>query len=235
MTVESVLEQLAALGSEQTKKTLLRHGGPENMYGVKVQDLKKVLKQTKQNHALALEVYATGNSDAMYLAGLMADPKQMSPTDLQVWAEQANWSMLSEYTVPWVAAESGHGLEMGVSWIDSDQALIASAGWSTLGSYVALQPDDQLNLALLEQLLERVKTSIHASPNRVRYTMNNFVIAVGCYVVPLHEKAQEVAQAIGEVHVSMGDTACKVPEAVGYIQKVAGMGKIGQKRKTVRC
>jgi 3-methyladenine DNA glycosylase AlkD len=235
MTVESVLEQLAALGSEQTRKTLMRHGGPENMFGVKVQDLKKILKQTKQNHALALDLYATGNSDAMYLAGLMADPKQMNPAELQRWAEQANWSMLSEYTVPWVAAESAHGWKMGLKWIESDQSLIASAGWSTLGSWVALQPDTHLLLHDLEELLERVKATIHTSHNRVRYTMNNFVIAVGCYVGPLHEKAKEIGQAIGKVEVFMGDTACKVPDAVTYIQKVAGMGRIGQKRKTVRC
>ena len=235
MTVQSVLEQLAAFGSEQTKKTLCRHGGPENMYGVKVQDLKKILKQTKHNHALALQLYATGNSDAMYLAGLMAKPKEMSPTELQTWAEGATWSMLSEYTVPWVAAESGHGLEMGLKWIDAEKPLMASAGWSTLSSYVALTPDDQLPLALLEQLLERVKASIHATPDRVRYTMNNFVIAVGCYVLPLHEKAKDIAHAIGKVTVFMGETACKVPDAFTYIQKVAQMGKTGQKRKKVRC
>ncbi|GAA4302162.1 DNA alkylation repair protein [Nibribacter koreensis] len=235
MTLQAVLEQLAAYGHEQTRKTFLRHGGPENMYGVKVQDLKKILKQTKQNHALALDLYATGNSDAMYLAGLMADPKQMNPADLQKWAQQANWSMLSEYAVPWVAAESAHGWEMGLAWIESDQPLIASAGWSTLASLVALQPDAQLPIPKLEELLERVAATIHAAPNRVRYTMNNFVISVGCYVVPLHEKAKEVGQAIGKVEVFMGDTACKVPDAVPYIQKVTDMGRIGQKRKTVRC
>jgi hypothetical protein len=37
------------------------------------------------------------------------------------------------------------------------------------------------------------------------------------------------------VSVNMGDTACKVPFAPDYIQKVWDLGKLGQKRKQVRC
>lgn len=44
MTVEEVITGLEALGNEQTKKTHLRHGATEPLFGVKVGDLKKVLK-----------------------------------------------------------------------------------------------------------------------------------------------------------------------------------------------
>ena len=76
MTAKEVLDQLEAFGDERTKNTLMNHGAREPLFGVKVSDLKKILKQTKKNHALSLELYSTGNSDAMYLAGLMADEKQ---------------------------------------------------------------------------------------------------------------------------------------------------------------
>ena len=74
MTAKDVLAQLKALGTEQTKKTHMRHGAKEPFYGVKVADLKVLQKKIKTDHALALELYDTGNSDAMYLAGLIADP-----------------------------------------------------------------------------------------------------------------------------------------------------------------
>lgn len=72
MTKEEVLKELEVYGNAQTKKTYATHGAKEPYFGVKVQDLKKILKKTKKNHELSLELYATGNSDAMYLAGLMA-------------------------------------------------------------------------------------------------------------------------------------------------------------------
>ena len=47
----------------------------------------------------------------MYLAGLIADDLKMSERDLQHWVAKANCATVSEYTVPWVAAESMHGRE----------------------------------------------------------------------------------------------------------------------------
>ncbi|HYK56751.1 MAG TPA: hypothetical protein VEV15_09740, partial [Flavisolibacter sp.] len=84
-------------------------------------------------------------------------------------------------------------------------------------------------------LLKRVEKEIHTVPNRVRYTMNNFVICAGGYVKELTEEAVRVGNAIGKVHVSMGETSCKVPSAPEYIQKMKAKGSIGKKRKMARC
>jgi hypothetical protein len=223
------------MGSEQTRKTFKNHGAPDNMFGVKVGDLKTIVKKVKKNHELSLELYATGNSDAQYLAGLIADEKRITTADLQRWAEGATWYMLSEYTVPWVAAESPHGWQLALQWIESDQEKIAECGWATLNNWVSLRSDETLDIPALSQLLDRVSDNIHPAQNRVRYVMNGFVIATGCYVAPLLEKAKAVAQQIGKVSVNVGNTACKVPFAPDYIQKVEEMGRVGVKRKNARC
>src|SRR5688572_1948918 len=167
MTTESIMQQLAEMGSEQTRNTLLNHGGPADMFGVKIGDLKTIQKKIKKNYQLSLELYNTGNSDAMYLAGLIADEKQMTKADLQHWAEKASWNMIGDYTVAWIAAESKHGQELALAWINSDKPLIASAGWSTLSSLVAIKPDIQLDIPLLEKLLDQVKANIANAPNGV--------------------------------------------------------------------
>lgn len=235
MTKQEVLKELEGYGDEQTKKTLSRHGAREPFYGVKVQDLKKILKKTKKNHELSLELYETGNTDAMYLAGLMADEKQITPEQLQHWVENAYWYYLSEYAVPWVASETEYGFELGLKWIESDVEQIASAGWSTLASYASVHHDEDLDIDTYNALLVRVEKEIHQSQNRVRYTMNGFVIAVGSYIPALTEKSQQVAAKIGKVEVEMGGTACKVPLATEYITKVIDKGRVGKKRKTARC
>lgn len=235
MTAAEVLAELSRLGSESVKKVLMKHGAREPFYGVKVEDLKKLQKRIKTDHALALELYATGVSDAMYLAGLIADPAKMTKADLRRWAKGAYWNMLSGYTVPWVAAESRFGRELAVEWIDSPKELIAAAGWSTYSSLAAITPDDDLDFAEIQKLLNRVEAGIHAAANRDRYTMNGFVIAVGGYVVPLANRAKAVAKAIGTVEVDMGGTACQVPDAAAYIAKIEASGRQGKKRKTAMC
>ncbi|MEY4904288.1 MAG: hypothetical protein RLZZ292_2103 [Bacteroidota bacterium] len=235
MNASSILDELCTLGSEQTKKTWLRHGAKEPLFGVKIGDMQPIVKRIKKNYALALELYATQNADAMYLAGLICDDKQMTINDLNQWVEKANWSMLSEYTVAWVAAESHHGWEVALQWIDQTEEHIAAAGWSTLSSWVAIKPDAELNTVALQQLLQRVETSIHQYDNRIAYTMNNFVIAVGGYVAALTGDALRVSNAIHPVKVIMEGTACKVPTASTYIEKMQALNKIGKKKKMAKC
>ncbi len=235
MTLEQVMTQLEQMGSDQTKKVFTRHGAREPFFGVKVRDLKIIQKKIKHNHELALQLYNTGNSDAMYLAGLISEPAKMSKAELQHWAEHAYWYMISEYTVAWTAAESSFGFELAREWTQSDLEHIASAGWATWASLVATKPDKDLDLHELSPLLDQIAAHIHEAPNRVRYTMNGFVISVGAYVAPLLEKSKEVARKIGNVHVEMGGTACKIPLAADYITKVEKVNKIGKKRKTAFC
>lgn len=235
MTFEQVMQELESYGNPQTKKVLMNHGAKEPFFGVKIADMKKIVKKVKKNHELSLQLYDTGNGDAMYLAGLIADEKQITKEQLQDWAAKANWYMISEYTVAWVAAESPFGMELGLKWIDSKNQYIASAGWSTLASVASIWKDEDLDIELYRSLLKRVEDNIHDAKNRVRYTMNGFVIAVGSYIEALTQEAQETGERIGKVEVFMGKTACKVPLATQYIQKVVDKGRVGKKRREARC
>ena len=234
-TVDQVMKELKKKGSEQTRKTFERHGAGCNFFGVKVADLKVIAKQIKGNQELACELYAGGNLDAMYLAGLVADGSQMTKQELDSWAKAATWPMISEYPVAWVASESSHARSLAMKWIRSKKESIASSGWCTYGGIVVTTPDDELDLGEIQELLKLIVDRIDAAPNRVRYTMNGFVIAVGAYVKPLLKQAKAAAKKLGAVTVDMGGTACKVPLAVDYIKKIETAGRVGRKRKTIRC
>ena len=235
MTKEQVMKELEKKGSESIRKIFQHHGNIGPMYGVKVADLKIIQKKVKKDHELAMALFSTGNYDAMYLAGLIADESKMSKKDIQQWAERANSKGISEYTVAWVAAESAYGWELGMNWIDSPKENIATAGWNTLSGIIAMKPDNELDIATIRKLLQRIVKEIHAAPNRVRYTMNGFVIGVGGYIKELTKDAIEIAKNIGDVYVDMEGTACKIPSAADYIKKMEAKGHSGKKKKTVKC
>ena len=235
MNLSEVMTELKKKGSPQTVKIFSRHGAPENMFGVKVADLKPIAKKIKGDQKLACELYATGNSDAMYLAGLVADGSIMTKRDLNAWARDASWYMISEYTVPWVTSDSKHAEDLALKWMVAKKEKVATSGWATYSSLLGLRDDKELNQVEIKKLLKRVEKEIHQAPNRVRYTMNGFVISVGTYVKPLLKQAQAAAKKIGKVDVQMGETSCKVPLATDYIAKVEKMGRIGKKRKSARC
>jgi len=120
MTAKEVMKTLESMGSEQTRKIYTNHGATGPMFGVKVGDLKKIVKKVKKDHELSLELFDTGNVDAMYLAGLIADESKITKTQLKKWAKQATWYYNSEYSVPWVTAETKHAIKKGkyrFSWL----------------------------------------------------------------------------------------------------------------------
>ncbi len=234
MTAEEILQELKHLATAQTKKTWMAHGAAESCLGVKVEDMKKIQKRVKQDYQLALELYDTGIADAQYLAGLIADDGKMTKKDLEKWVKSSVWGMVSEYTVPWVAASSLYGHELAIKWIQAKQESVVTSGWQTYSSLVAIKEDAALDLAETNQLLERIETSIHQQPNRVRYVMNGFVIAVACYVKPLHQLAVDTAERIGKVQVSLVGS-CKIPYAPEAIKKFAARSEVGKKRKSAKC
>jgi 3-methyladenine DNA glycosylase AlkD len=236
-TAASILADLKSKGKESTRKIYARHGmDPAHAYGVSVADLKLIAKTIKKQQTLAIDLYANGIVDSMYLAGMVANGAQMTREQLNAWAEgSAGMQMISEYTVPWVAVESPHGRELALQWIQSPKEHVACAGWCTLSGLVATQPDTALDLNEIESLLNTVEKGIAAAPNRVRYTMNGFIISVGTYVQPLVKQAKAAAKRIGVIRVDMGETACEVPLATDRIEKAELTGRTGQKKKTIRC
>src|SRR6266540_3645874 len=101
MTVETVMAELQKMGSPAIKKVLTAHGAREPFFGVKVGDMKSIVKKVKKDHDLSLALYSTGNYDAMYLAGLIADEDRISNKDLNSWVK-ASYAGIAEYTVPWI-------------------------------------------------------------------------------------------------------------------------------------
>jgi 3-methyladenine DNA glycosylase AlkD len=232
---QDIVQELSKLGSESYRNVMRKHGARDPFFGVKISELKKIQKRIKSDYKLALDLYATGNYDAMYLAGLIADDAKMTQGDLQRWVDNAYCPALAESTVAWVTAQGEHGWVMARKWIESKHPVVAAAGWATLSDVLALTADDELDLKALKKLLQHVEKSIAKQPDRVRYAMNSFVIALGCFVEPLNIDAQAAAKNIGAFTIDQGDTACKVPSALERIQKAQQRGTVGKKKRTVKC
>jgi 3-methyladenine DNA glycosylase AlkD len=235
MKAAEIMTELKAMGEPGIKRILMNHGVKEPLFGVKVEKLKTIQKKVKMDYQLAKDLYATGNADAMYLAGLIADDVRMTEADLQNWVKAAVSNNISEYTVPWVATGNKLGYQLAMQWIDSPEEYIAAAGWSTLSNWVSVKPDSEIDLNAIKALLKRVEQNIHSAQNRVTYTMNGFVISVGAYITSLTAEAIATANRIGQVTVNMDGTACKVPFATDYIKKIEARGSLGKKKKTVKC
>lgn len=234
MTAEEIVSQLKKMGSEGTARVLRNHGAHDPCLGVKIGDMKPVQKRIKRSYSLSLELYDTGIYDAMYLAGLIAEPERMTKKDLSGWVKRAS-QPIAAYVVGPIAAASPSGWTLALAWIKSKKEIENIAGWATLSATASIRPDSELDLDEYLRLLDDVEAKIIEATDAVRYQMNSFVISVGSYISSLTETAIEAGQRIGVLKIDMGDTECNVPFAPDYIQKVKSRGSIGKKRKSAMC
>ena len=235
MDLQTVMQELEALGKERTKKMYISNGAHEPLFGVATGAMKPIAKKIKRNQPLAEELYATGNYDAMYFAGVIADPEAMTEADFDRWMDDAYFYMLSDYVVAVTLAEADIAQEVADKWIESGEELRMSGGWSCYCWLLGNRPDNEFSEAKLAKMLDKVKDTIHNSPERTKSAMNNFVYTVGVSYLPLHEKALEIAKSIGPVEMKRDKKKSTILQASENIQKEADRGKIGFKRKYVRC
>lgn len=235
MDFETVMQELEALGKERTKKIYISNGAHEPLFGVATGAMKPIAKKIGINQALAEELYATGNYDAMYFAGIIADPNGMSEADYDRWMDSAYFYMLSDYVVAVTLAEADIAQEVADKWIASGDELRMSAGWSCYCWLLGNRPDDEFSADKLAGMLETVKNTIHDAPGRTKSAMNSFMYTVGFSYLPLHELAVETAKAVGPVEMKRDNKKPAILNAYENIQKEIERGKIGFKRKYVRC
>ncbi|WP_163995113.1 DNA alkylation repair protein [Pyxidicoccus caerfyrddinensis] len=218
MDLQETMQELESLGSEQTRKTFLRHGAPEPLFGVKFGDLEKLRKRIKTNAGLAEALWDTGNADARMLATMVADAAAMSWEHLNTWAQALNWHSLVDVFVSNVALRSPHFKTAVETWTAQAGELQSRAGWQLLAA-LATKTTNLVDEELAPWL-PRIEQGIHTAQNRVREAMNTALIAIGGRGGALREPALEVAKRIGKVEVDHGDTACETPDAAEYIERM---------------
>ncbi|MEC0305412.1 DNA alkylation repair protein [Paenibacillus lautus] len=234
MNLESVMSELEVLGKERLKKMYLSNGAHEPLFGVATGAMKPMAKKIKINQPLAEQLYATGNYDAMYFAGIIADPKAMTAADFDRWMDAAYFYMLSDYVVAVTLAEADIAQQVADQWIASGEELRMSAGWSCYCWLLGSRPDREFPVSKISAMLELVEKTIHESPDRTKSAMNNFMYTAAVSYLPLHDKAVETANAVGPVEMKR-DKKSKFLNAFENIRKEVERGKLGFKRKYVRC
>ena len=235
MNVEMVMKELEALSNERLKKISMSNGAREPLFGVATGKMKPLAKKIKINQPLAEQLYATGNYDAMYFAGIIADTNTMTESDFERWMDAAYFYMLSDFVVSVTLAETDFAQVVADKWIASGEELRMSAGWSCYCWLLGSRPDVEFTTSKLASMLDQVEKTIHDSPDRTKSAMNNFIYTVGISYLPLHDKAVETAKAVGPVEIRRDNKKNNILLASESIQKHINRGPIGFKRKNVRC
>ncbi|ETA82543.1 DNA alkylation repair protein [Youngiibacter fragilis] len=232
MELFEVMEYLKSKGNDATKKIYISHGAKEPLFGVKTGDLKEIVRKVNKDHELALELYGSGNSDAMYLAGQIADASRMDMETLDIWVGKAYWNMLSERCVSLVAAKSPFGLEAARKWIVSDDEMTACAGYGTLSTMFSFMPDDAFDLDEIRRIVDDAAGRIQNEGVHLQNAMKNFLILTGLYIAPLYDYVLTASENIGRIKPAIPENNCNIQTVTDYL--VRYRDRVGKKNKSMK-
>jgi len=218
MTLQETMRKLESLGTGQNRKVYRRHGAGENQFGLSFANLNKLKKAIKTDHALALGLWNSGNTDARLLATMTADPGQATEPELDAWMKDITYYMLADLFSGYVGQTRFAAKKMR-AWMASSEEFASQAGWNLLGR-MALE-DQETGDAFWEKQLAVIEKRIHRAKNRTRHAMNGALIAIGMRSPGLEKLALAAAGRIGKVDVDHGETSCVTPDAAAYIKKAA--------------
>lgn len=217
MNTKDILATLEKTGKPQTAAIYKRLGSGENVFGTLTSEIAKISKKIKVDDALAAELWKTGNAEARVLALLVTDPAKLTRADADELLEDGPVRFVGYY-LSGLVARSPIAESTMRAWMKSKEEDRREMGYSILG-FRLKENADAISDADAEKALATIERVIHGSPNWARYAMNGAVISIGVFKPALRDKALAAAKRIGHVDVDHGETHCKTPEAVSYINK----------------
>jgi 3-methyladenine DNA glycosylase AlkD len=222
MDYKEVMKELERAGTAQNRKVYARHGVGEKMFGVSFANLSALKRKIRTDHDLAEKLWASGNHDARVLATMIADPGRSSGDLLEAWVKDLDNYVITDAFIK-LAGSSTYARAKMEKWTKSKEEWVGRAGWLLL-SLLAMSGEEFSDDAL-EEYVRVIESRIHASKNRVRDAMNYALIGIGARNGRLEKKAIAAARRIGRVEVDHGETGCKTPDAVAYIERMKARKK----------
>ena len=216
MTFDEVINQLAAWGSEGFRAIYTRQGAGPNQFGVKMGDLRGLAKKLKTDHALALQLWASGNLDAMILATMLLDPRQLSESDVETMLAPLSYYRLVDELTFNAVARTAFARPLAQRWCAASDEWAGRAGWNV---WIAQIIGGAQNLDC-EALLSAISVGMKTAPVRKQEAMNRCLVEIAVHFPGLTQRCIEIGERLGRLDdkpVPKGCTSSYAPEWIAAV------------------
>ncbi len=225
MNAKEVLTKLKSLGDESLRARNVKHGAGEKQFGVQMGEVRALAKKIKSDHALGLELWATGNLEARLVAILVITPKQLSSKQLEAMVKDAPYMWLAEWLTSYVVKQHPEKEALREKWMAPKEKdpLAARAGWALTAERIVRSPDG----LDLDALLDRIEAEMGKAHTATQWTMNCALAQIGITSPPRRKRALAIGEKLGvyrDYPVSKGCTSPFAPIWINEMVKRAGAG-----------
>ena len=216
MTLKDALAQLKSRGDEKVVARNKRNGAGDNQYGVAMGDIRKLAAKIKTDHALAMQLWDTGNIDARLLAVLVLEPKKLSRGDMDRMVRAADFPQLADWLNSYIVKNHADKESLRQAWMQDDDPWAARAGWTLTSERVSKSPDG----LDLPALLDRIESEMAGAPAPAQWTMNSCLAGIGIHHPKLRKRALAIGEKLGIYRDYPVSKGCTSPFAPIWINEI---------------
>ncbi|RYD80427.1 MAG: DNA alkylation repair protein [Sphingobacteriales bacterium] len=221
MNLTETLSALEALADEKVRKQHVKNGARDNLFGVKMGDIRALAKKIKTDHSLALELWKTDNIDARMLAILIVDPKKLSATEIEQMVSSEQFAWAADWLYNYVVKEYPDKEKFREKWINSVDKMLARAGWSLMSGRIARNPEG-LNI---DEILNRIEAEMLDAAPEIQWTMNSALAQIGINHPEYRKRALQVGEKLGVYRDYPVSKGCTSPFAPIWINAMVSRQK----------
>lgn len=219
MNLEETLATLESLGDEKRRASNIKNGaGKAKQYGVAMGELRALAKKIKTDHALALELWRTGNIDAQLLAILLMKPKSLAVAELDRMVHAVRFAWVADWFNAYIVKEQpvADKETLRIKWLEDEGGWAARAGWSLTASKIG-KGGEGLDL---NALLDRIESEMAAAPPETQWTMNAALAAIGIHFAKHRKRAIAIGEKLGIYRDYPCSKGCTSPFAPIWINEI---------------
>ena len=216
MTLKETLSRLEALGDEKRRAHNRKNGAGDNQFGVPLGDIRKLAKQIKTNHELAIALWEAGNIDARLLAILLIKPKNLSSGELDRMVRSVNFGQVADWLNSYVVKNHPDKEQLRQEWMAALDPWAARAGWSLTSERIAKSPEG----LDLPALLDRIESEMPDAAPEVQWTMNFCLAGIGIHFPKHRKRAIAIGEALGIYRDYPVSKGCTSPFAPIWIREM---------------
>ncbi len=225
MTLKEALAKLESMGDEKrrahnAKAWAGNPGGAARLkqFGCAMGDIRALAKKINTDHALARELWKTGNIDAQLLAILLMKSREISAKELDKMVREARFAWVADWLNAYIVKEQppAEKESLRLKWMEDDDGWAARAGWNLTASKIA-KGAEGLDLPAL---LDRIESEMADAPPEKQWTMNAVLANIGIHDAGLRKRAIAIGEKLGIYRDYPCSKGCTSPFAPIWIAEM---------------
>jgi 3-methyladenine DNA glycosylase AlkD len=194
MRYEDIIAWLKEEANPDNVAGMARYGiSTTNTLGISIYTLRKLAKEIKKDHGLALRLWDSGFHEARILASFIDEPDKVTEAQLEQWVgDFDSWDVGDQVSA--LIAQTPYVVEKIHQWAERDEEFVKRAAFSLIAEIAWY--DKKLSDEEFEQFFVIIKSAATDERNYVKKAVNWALRNIGKRNRALNRRAIEVAGEI---------------------------------------